>query len=162
MEAELSPLAAPIVPFSFFAFMLALASFEASVSLYRGCDWRTFEREPVRDRGGLGGGVPMLASALNEFILWTQPCACWSTRCGYMWWTRTLAMGFTCRYLLPTKLTCSELVWLTGRQLNTVLMPRDSRVYHKPTWQCCGFDSVSWGSMLRKGSGSGWGCMGKA
>lgn len=29
--------------------------------------------DAVRDRGGLGGGVPMFARALNEFMLCPEP-----------------------------------------------------------------------------------------
>jgi hypothetical protein len=40
----------------------------------RGCGARTLLSEPARDRAGLGGGVPMFARALREFMLWPAPC----------------------------------------------------------------------------------------
>lgn len=41
----------------------------------RVCGWDMLPSDPVRDRAGLGGGVPMFARALREFILWPKPCA---------------------------------------------------------------------------------------
>lgn len=37
--------------------------------------------DPLRDRGGLGGGVPMLARTFKEFMLWTEPCT--GMYCGW-------------------------------------------------------------------------------
>lgn len=33
--------------------------------------------DPERERGGLGGGVPMFARTFNEFMLWSGPCTGW-------------------------------------------------------------------------------------
>src|SRR5690242_20786958 len=40
----------------------------------RGCAWRTLLSDPVRERAGVAGGVPMFARALREFMLRSRPC----------------------------------------------------------------------------------------
>jgi hypothetical protein len=53
--------------------MPSLASFDDRRVLGRDCASRRLLSEPARDRAGLGGGVPMFARALSEFMLWLQP-----------------------------------------------------------------------------------------
>ena len=75
--------------------------------------------DAVRERGGLGGGVPMFARALNEFMLCPEPCT----------WGLCLSPDFTCWGLA---LWGSDAVFVGSCQLIVWSPIRDSLCAKQP------------------------------